>query len=420
MAKYLKLFEQYTQYETYINGQNAIKPNVSYCEDVGGVYYNPFVAPMNIITYEATSKLVETTSDKNNGLHTNAFNCAIVSHTFENGVGTVEFESDVTSIGNYAFYGCSGLTSIDIPSDVTEIGSQAFYNCSGLTSIDIPSGVTSIGSSAFSGCTGLTSIDIPSSVTSIGNNAFQGCINIEILNYDAQVRLSSSFKGWGTALKTVVIGDSTPSIGTNAFSGCDGLTSVTIGNGVTFIDSNAFYNCSGLTSINIPNSVNHIFEQVFFNCTSLSTITIPNSVMYIGKQAFENTLWFNSQPNGVVYINSIAYKYKGAMPSQTSIEIPSGVTRINDLCFSDCENLSSITIPSSVTSIGDLAFAGCTNLGTITSFAITAPTIIPNNFDTGNGTFIGMYSGTLYVPIGSSGYDTWMNNLPSSWTKVEQ
>ena len=58
----------------------------------------------------------------------------------------------VTSIGGYAFYGCSSLTSITIPEGVTSIGSYAFFGCSSLTSITIPEGVTSIGRSAFDGC----------------------------------------------------------------------------------------------------------------------------------------------------------------------------------------------------------------------------------------------------------------------------
>ena len=66
----------------------------------------------------------------------------------------------MTSIGNSAFEGCSGLTSITIPNSVTSIGEVAFEYCSGLTSVTIPSSVTSIGDYAFSGCSNLTSVTI--------------------------------------------------------------------------------------------------------------------------------------------------------------------------------------------------------------------------------------------------------------------
>ena len=82
----------------------------------------------------------------------------------------------VTSIGSWAFYECSGLTSVTIGNSVTSIDSSAFSGCSSLTSITIPNSVTSIGGSAFSGCSGLTSVTIPNSVTTIGDYAFDGCI----------------------------------------------------------------------------------------------------------------------------------------------------------------------------------------------------------------------------------------------------
>lgn len=86
------------------------------------------------ITYEASSKLVEVTDGSSYGLHTNAFNVAIKSHTFDNGVGTIEFDGELTDINNNAFRGCI-ITAITIPDSVVYIGKYAFDTCRILKSI---------------------------------------------------------------------------------------------------------------------------------------------------------------------------------------------------------------------------------------------------------------------------------------------
>ena len=180
MSKYLKLFETTSEYKAYINGGGVVLPNVSVAKDAPKtVYFNP-IPPMNIITYEATAKLAETTDQYSDGLHTNAFSgkngqLTMTSHTFENGVGTIEFDGDVTSIDEGAFVQCTGLTSITIPNSVTNIGNEAFGACTSLTNITIGSGVTSIGDFAFSECSGLISVIIPDSVTWIGDGTFSEC-----------------------------------------------------------------------------------------------------------------------------------------------------------------------------------------------------------------------------------------------------
>ena len=133
----------------------------------------------------------------------------------------------VTSIGDYAFFGCSGLTSVTIGNSVTSIRDSAFIDCSSLTSVTIGNSVTSIYSYAFNGCSGLTSITIPDSVNFIGGSAFDDC----------------------SSLTSVTIGNGVASIYSYAFSYCRNLTSVTIGNGVTSISSNAFYGCNRLKTV---------------------------------------------------------------------------------------------------------------------------------------------------------------------------
>ena len=178
----------------------------------------------------------------------------------------VSLPDGVTSIGEWAFRDCSGLTSIEIPNRVTSIGSDAFDGCSGLTSVTIGNSVTSIGNTAFSYCTGLTSVTIPNSVTGIGDYAFYECYR----------------------LTSVTIGNSVTSIGSSAFGGCSSMTSVTIPSSVTIIGEGAFFLCNGLTSVTIPNNVTSIGSSAFSGCSGLTSVTIGNSVTSIGDKAFKD------------------------------------------------------------------------------------------------------------------------------------
>ncbi len=273
----------------------------------------------------------------------------------------------VTSIGDWAFAECSGLTSVTIPDSVTSIGSDAFYGCSGLTSVTIPDSVTSIGSSAFRGCSGLTSVTIPDSVTRIGGYAFAYC----------------------SGLTSVTIGNGVTSIGQDAFSGCSGLASVTIPDSVTSIGYHAFFSCSGLTSVTIPDSVTSIGQDAFSGCSEdlYDTTTIPGvkivdnwvvgytdalsgdldlmGIRGIGNSAFSGCSGLTSVkiPDGVT---SIGYSAFSGCSRLTSVSIPDSVTSIGSSAFSGCSGLTSVTIPDSVTSIGSSAFSGCSGLTSVT------------------------------------------------------
>ena len=266
---------------------------------------------------------------------------------------TVEYNGtvcNVTSIGESAFYQCSGLTSVTIPNSVTSIGDKAFYECSGLTSVTIPNSVTSIGNWAFVSCSGLTSVTIPNSVTSIEAYAFYGC----------------------SGLTSVTIPNSVESIGNWAFAGCSGLTSVTIGNSVTSIGSYAFRACSGLTSVTIGNSVTSIGFYAFYGCSGLTSVTIPNSVESIGERAFKGC-------SGL-----------------TSVTIPNSVTIICDEAFIGCSGLTSVTIGSGVEYIGYEAFANCPELLDVYCLEENVPY-------TKSSAFEGSYpeNATLHVPDAS-------------------
>jgi hypothetical protein len=109
----------------------------------------------------------------------------------------VTIPNSVKSIGHYAFYGCSGLTSVTIPNSVTSIGRSSFSGCSGLTSVTIPNSVTSIGHQAFEDCSGLTSVTIPNSVTSIGEDAFWRCSGLTSVTVKAKTPPTCSYDFYG-------------------------------------------------------------------------------------------------------------------------------------------------------------------------------------------------------------------------------
>ena len=283
---------------------------------------------------------------------------------------SVTIGNSVTSIGDSAFYGCEKLTSIIIPDNVTSIGSGAFSKCTQLTSVTIGNSITSIERRTFSDCTSLSDLTLPNSVTRIGDYAFETCIaltNITIPN--SIISIDSAFYGC-TGLTTVnwnaTACTSAGSQYNTIFEGCSNLATVNIGDNVKIIPYYAFSYCTGLTSITIPDSVTSIGDWAFRGCTGLTSITIPDSVTSIGIDAFHDTLWYNNQPDGLVYAGKVAYKYKGTMPSNTSIVLKEGTLGIADYAFSGCTGLTSVTIPDSVTSIDSYAFRGCTGLTSIT------------------------------------------------------
>ena len=282
----------------------------------------------------------------------------------------VVMQQGVTSIGDHAFWDCSGLTSVTIPDGVTSIGGDAFSGCAALTSVTIPGSVTNVGQYAFDNCSSLTDIyyggygtdwqkldvSIPTSATvHYKDNIYgKGDCGINVtweLTGDGTLIISGTGRisnysydnnaPWYSCrayIKRVVIQQGVRAIGDRAFWDCSGLTSVTIPDGVTSIGDYAFAYCVSLTSATIPEGGTSIGGSAFSGCSGLTSVTIPSSVTSIGWSAFENCT------------------------ALTFMTIPESVTYISEEVFSNCIRLARVTIPKSVTEISSKAFYYCDSL----------------------------------------------------------
>jgi len=272
----------------------------------------------------------------------------------------------VTGISDYAFQGCTGLTSVTIPPTVTIISSNAFKNCTGIKSFTLQPGLVTIGDSAFRNCYALESMAIPETVMTIGYSVFSRCYALTSLTIpDSVTSVGDLTLGDCTKLISFTVPLAVTSIGFGAFGNCPGLTSINIRNNVTSISDYAFQGCTGLTSVTIPSSVTSISSNAFKNCINLTSITLQSGLVSIGDSVFRGCSKLNSI-NIPPTVTSIGTYVFNRCYELTTVNLSNGLTSIPAATFSDCHALSSITIPSSVTSIGVGAFTLCTTLNSIT------------------------------------------------------
>src|ERR1035437_10309793 len=342
-----------------------------------------FLAPAGLLPLAAQAQIYYAISG----------NTAFVLHCAPSASGNIVIASNydgypVTSIGDYAFEDCYGLTNIVIPNNVMSIGDYAFYACIGLMSVVIPNSVTNIAWEAFFGCSALTNIVTGNGITSIGQAGFYNCYN----------------------LVNITVGTNVTNIGAGAFSDCTNLTSIIIPNSVTNIDEGAFQNCFRLTNVtflgNPPtlgsyvfSGDNHVTVYYYYGTSGWRWFYYGLRTAMLGVVPF--TYFTN---NGTIIITS----YTGTNDAVTIGPVINGFP-VTDIDFNDFTvpqeytNLTSITIPASDTGIGSDAFYGCINLTNVT-FLGNAPAL---GYDVFDGDLA-----TVYYYYGASGWGTIYGGLP--------
>lgn len=251
----------------------------------------------------------------------------------------------------------------DVP--VTEINGEAFSGCTELTEIHIPASVTKIWKGAFSGCTGLTEIHIPASVTKIWKNAFAGCTGLKKVHMESIAQACTTeyeqadanplsagkhlYIG-GSEVTELAIPDEVTSIGQYAFVNCEGITSVTIPSTVTSIGMYAFVNCEGITEVHIPNSVKTIYNDAFAGCTGLER------AFFTDIKQLCSIDFYNNDANPLAFAKHLYFE--GSEEEVTELNIPEGVTSIENYAFVNCESITKVTIPETIDYIGADAFSG--------------------------------------------------------------
>lgn len=266
---------------------------------------------------------------------------------YELSCGNANLKGNITLPGNF-----EGLPVKCIADNAfnPQVGSSGFIFNRVTTGIVLPKGLKSIGQRAFNQLTELKEIVIPDTVTEIGTDAFARCFNLTNVKLPRNLKEIPVRCFLDTKLSSVVLPDTLEIIGAGAFA-------------VNLVGQYG-YEGSELSSVVIPASVNYIGADAFKQCEKLKDISFvdPYNLEWIGSYAFSKTAWYEAQADGLIILGDILCEYKGTMPENYELTIPSTIKAIVGNAFSYQINLRKVTIPTGVRLIGDIIFGGCSGL----------------------------------------------------------
>jgi len=266
----------------------------------------------------------------------------------------------VTGIANEVFYYKTNITDIVLPNTLKYIGNSAFENCYGLKTVTFEnnSQLETIGDNAFDGCTVLNKIEIPENVNSVGEAAFIGCINLD------EIHIKDLGKWCGIVFDNY---DSNPLYtGASLYLNNELVIDAVIPEGVTTIEKFVFYNCKSLASITLPSSLESVRNYAFSDCLNLKDVHISDLDKWCRisfNDSRSNPLFYY----GYLYLNGnlvteVTISNMTEIPKYLFIDcmslhkviISEGVETIGELAFSNCINLTSIVLPSTLTTVNGI------------------------------------------------------------------
>ena len=351
-----------------------------HCESIGRVDFNSDqLETIGEGAFSCCESLTDVTFESNSILST------IGDNAFEDCVAltTISIPSTVTSMGAGVFEGCTSLTSVTLPFvgesatstncylgylfGAPNYSTQAQYIPQGLATVTVTGG-TSIGNYAFYGCSGLTRVFMPTTVSLIGTSAFEGCTKLSMVTIPESVTMISNRVFYGcSGMSSITVNATSLHVGTEAFA-YSGLYSIAFPNVVVTIGDRAFYNCTRLQGVTIHIMMSGLGEQTFYGCGALYHVEI-----FYTTAEFDPNVFYGASPSEIIWDNASGGYYRSennclirrsdnalVMGGRISI-IPTSVTSIADEAFIG-RWLVAISIPTSVTSIGSRVFKDCSGL----------------------------------------------------------
>lgn len=274
----------------------------------------------------------------------------------------VKMSSNVESIGEAAFSGCSRLDNIQLPETLKEIPDFCFFKI-GCKKIILPDSIEVIGTRAFAACDKIEYIKLPKKLKTIKDGAFaankKSSYNMEIPEGMETIE-KEVFRG-NDALRSISIPSTVKTIQKETFSGCSNLNEVKLSEGIETINSRAFEDATTLKEINFPDSLTYIGEKAFYDCISLKNISIPKGI----KEIQGDTFYHCKSVESITFTNELEKIGRNAFndcTSLTNLELKEGLKLIDSYAFSNCTSLKKVSFPSTVYGTGVYAFSGCTSL----------------------------------------------------------